>query len=248
VRINKFFTQNGICSRREADRHIEDGRVTINGVIAKLGDQVSSNDKIAFDGKEITETTEAFYIMYNKPRGITCTTDLKIEGNIIDAIKYPSRIFPIGRLDKFSTGLIFLTNDGAIVNQILRAQYGHEKEYEVEVSRPTDDDFLKKMASGVDIGDHITLPCRVKRLGRQTFSVILTEGKNRQIRRMCEALDHRVRNLHRVRIMNVVVGNLKLGQWSNIAAEQLKELKNILAKNREQKTTQPQLEISEQEE
>jgi 23S rRNA pseudouridine2604 synthase len=230
VRINKFFTEQGFCSRRQADRLIEEKRVKINGRIAVLGDQVSETDEVTLDGKAMAFTPPKTYIMYNKPRGITSTTDLRIEGNIITAVKHPLRVFPIGRLDKDSTGLIFLTNDGDIVNKILRAQFGHEKEYVVEINRPADEEFLKKMSQGVDIGDHVTLPCNIKKLGGNTFSLILTEGKNRQIRRMCETLGARVKNLNRIRIMNIKIGDLKPGAWKDIPKDQLAELKKILEK------------------
>ena len=231
MRINKFFTEQGFCSRRQADKLIEEERVKINGRVAVLGDQVAEGDEVTLDGKVISFNPTKTYIMYNKPRGITCTTDLSIEGNIIDAIKHPLRVFPIGRLDKDSTGLIFLTNDGDIVNKILRAQFGHEKEYVVEINRPVDDEVLKKLSGGVDIGDHVTLPCKVRKIGGNTFSIILTEGKNRQIRRMCEALGSRVKNLHRIRIMNIKIADLKMGQWKDIPKDQLDALKKDLEKS-----------------
>jgi 23S rRNA pseudouridine2604 synthase len=230
MRINKFFTERGYCSRRQADKLIEDKRVTINGRIAVLGDQVSESDIVLIDGKAIVINSLRTYIMYNKPRGITCTTDIRIAGNIIDAIKHPLRVFPIGRLDKESTGLILLTNDGDIVNKILRAQFGHEKEYIVEINRPIDEGFLNKMAQGINIGDHVTLPCKIKKVGGNTFNIILTEGKNRQIRRMCEALGAVVKNLHRVRIMNIKIGNLRPGQWVDIPKPDFEELQRTLAK------------------
>jgi 23S rRNA pseudouridine2604 synthase len=224
MRINKFFTDQGHCSRREADKLISAGRVQINGRKAVLGDQVEPNDEVTLDGKKILFNPKRIYIMYNKPQGVTCTTDTRVRGNIIEAVGYSQRIFTIGRLDKDSTGLIFLTNDGDIVNRILRAQYRHEKEYQVEVDHALTDEFLQKMASGVDIGDHLTLPCKTIKLGKNSFSLILTEGKNRQIRRMCEALGYFVRKLHRVRIMNVKVGDLPLGKWKEIPAHELNSL------------------------
>jgi len=216
MRINRFFSDQGYCSRREADRLIESQRVKINGRLAVLGDKVSNDDVVELDGKKILFNPPKKYIMYNKPRGITCTTDLKIEGNIIQAVNYSQRIYPIGRLDKESTGLIFLTNDGDIVNKILRAQFGHEKEYNVEINAPVTTDFLVKMRSGVDIGDHLTKKCVVEKIGPNKFKIILTEGKNRQIRRMCEVCGVRVKNLHRVRIMNVRINDLKAGEWKEI--------------------------------
>jgi 23S rRNA pseudouridine2604 synthase len=228
VRINKFLSERGICSRRQADSLIALGRVGINGKQALLGDQVSESDLVTVDGHEVSVKPEPTYLMYNKPTEITCTTERKISGNIIDAINYPGRIFPIGRLDKDSSGLIFLTNDGDIVNQILRAQFGHEKEYIVETARPFTEDFIKKMSKGVDIGDYITKNCKTKMINQSTFSIVLTEGKNRQIRRMCEALGARVRKLTRIRIMNIKLGDLKVGEWRKIPAPELVELKNIL--------------------
>ena len=230
MRINKFFTDQGQCSRREADRLITAGRVKINGRTAVLGDQVTAEDTITLDNKKIVHNAAPIYIMYHKPVGVTCTSDPNTPGNIIDAVKYPSRIFAIGRLDKTSTGLIFLTNDGEIVNNILRAQFGHEKEYEVEVHGPYPDSFLQKMAAGVKLSDYKTQPCKTARLSTRKFSIILTEGKNRQIRRMTEALGFTVMKLHRVRIMNVHIGDLKLGEWKNIPEKDLAELKLVLEK------------------
>jgi 23S rRNA pseudouridine2604 synthase len=224
MRINKFFTEHGYCSRREADRLIESGRVKINGRVALLGDQVLPDDKVYVDDKIVTSEQKKVYLMYNKPRGITCTTEKDVRGNIIDAVNYPSRIFMIGRLDKDSTGLIFLTNDGDIVNKILRAQFGHEKEYIVEINQPVTDQFLKLMSSGVNIGDTVTKPCRVNKIKGNTFSIILTEGKNRQIRRMCETCGATVKNLHRIRIMNVRLDDLGSGQWQEIPKPQFEEL------------------------
>lgn len=232
MRINKFFTERGLCSRREADRLIEARRVKINDRVAVLGDQVNEGDKVFVDGKLIEFSPPKTYIMYNKPRGITSTTDLRIDGNIVDAVAHPERVFPIGRLDKDSTGLIFLTNDGDIVNKILRAQFGHEKEYIVEINRPVDESFIKKLSSGVDIGGYVTKPCKVKKVGGNTFTIILTEGKNRQIRRMCEAQGAVVKNLQRVRIMNVKLGSLKSGQWQDIPAGELSELMKVLETQR----------------
>jgi 23S rRNA pseudouridine2604 synthase len=224
MRINRYFSDQGYCSRREADRLIEAQRVKINGRVAVLGDKVNDDDVVELDGKKILFNPPKKYIMYNKPRGITCTTDLKIEGNIIQAVNYSQRIYPIGRLDKESTGLIFLTNDGDIVNKILRAQFGHEKEYNVEINAPVTTDFLVKMRSGVDIGDHLTKKCVVEKIGPNKFKIILTEGKNRQIRRMCEVCGTRVKNLHRVRIMNVRINDLKAGEWKEIPDKDFQEL------------------------
>jgi 23S rRNA pseudouridine2604 synthase len=232
MRINRYLTDVGYCSRREADRLIESGKVKINDQLAKLGQQVGPGDIVFVDGKKVGQVGEQrkrTYLMYHKPRGIICTTDTTEPGNIVDAIAYSERVFPIGRLDKDSTGLIFLTSDGEIVNKILRAQFGHEKEYEVIVDKPVDDTFLKKMSSGVDIGDHFTLPCKIKKINPSTFSLILTEGKNRQIRRMCEALGYKVRHLKRVRIMNVRLGKLKEGEFKSIPQDELKKLMELLS-------------------
>jgi 23S rRNA pseudouridine2604 synthase len=228
MRINKFFTEQGYCSRREADRLIQAGRVKINERLAVLGDQVGADDSVFLDGQLIEFHPPKKYIMYNKPLGITCTTDLRVEGNIIDAVKHDLRIFPIGRLDKYSTGLIFLTNDGDIVNKILRAQFGHEKEYIIEINCPVTDDFIRKMSSGVDIGGYVTKNCKVKKIRGNTFSIILTEGKNKQIRRMCEALDTVVKKLHRIRIINVNIGSLRSGEWVDIDPKLLGEMHKIL--------------------
>lgn len=228
MRINKYFTDRGYCSRREADRLIEAGRVKINGRKAVLGDKVEETDNVTIDGNKLTTRGKRVYVMYNKPFGVTCTTDRETPRNIVDEIKHPLRVFPIGRLDKASTGLIFLTNDGDIVNKILRAQYGHEKEYEVEVNAPYPDSFLKDMASGVDIGDYTTKPCKLTRLSDTWFSIVLTEGKNRQIRRMTEALGFKVKQLHRIRIMNVLIGDLDLGKWKDIPVDDLEKLKAML--------------------
>ena len=231
IRINKYFTEQGYCSRREADKLIETKQVTINGRIAVLGDQVEETDIVTLSGKQILFNPKRTYIMYNKPRGVTCTTDLKISGNIIEAVNHHIRVFPIGRLDKDSSGLIFLTNDGDIVNQILRAQFGHEKEYVVELYKNFDDSFMTGMGSGVDLGDHTTKPCKVSRVDNKTFKIILTEGKNRQIRRMCEFFKHKVKTLKRIRIMNILIKDLPEAKWKDIPSVELQELKDILSKN-----------------
>jgi 23S rRNA pseudouridine2604 synthase len=231
LRINKFFSDQGFCSRRQADRLIAAGRVRINGRLAGLGDQVSQGDQVTVDGNPVASNSPKVYVMYNKPKGIICTTDRAIHGNIADAVAHPLRVFHIGRLDKDSTGLIFMTNDGDIVNRILRAQYGHEKEYEVEVDKPLTEEFLKRMSGGVDIGDYVTKPCAVKQVSKNTFTIILTEGKNRQIRRMCESLGFFVRKLHRFRIMNVEIGDLKPGEWKDIPEPQMKALQAMLSES-----------------
>lgn len=233
MRINKFISDQGHCSRREADKLIESGRVKLNSRVAVLGDKVQPGDQVFIDGQLLeNRPPDHEYIMYNKPLGITTTTDLRVEGNIIEAVGHSKRIFPVGRLDKYSTGLIFLTNDGDIVNKILRAQYGHEKEYVVEINQPVDADFLKKMSDGVDIGDYVTKPCRTKLIRGNTFSIVLTEGKNRQIRRMCEALGAVVKKLERIRIMNIKLGSLKPGEWISIPEKALNDLKVTLEKSK----------------
>ena len=220
IRINKFFTQQGLCSRREADRLIEEGRVTINGRVAVLGDQVRPGDVIVGDGRVVAWGNEPVYIKFHKPVGITTTTELDVPDNIIAFIGHPARIFPVGRLDKDSSGLILLTNDGDIVNEVLRAEHGHEKEYLVQVDRPFDQAFLDRMARGVVILGKPTRPCTVSRCGKRQFRVILTEGRNRQIRRMCRALGYRVVSLHRVRIMHLTIGDLRVGQWKNLTHQE----------------------------
>ncbi len=215
ISLNKYISDTGHCSRREADKLIAAGQVQINGVTARLGNRVSPGDEVRLNGVLITSQHKppALYIMLNKPVGITCTTDQSIPGNIIDHIGYPERIFPIGRLDKPSQGLILLTNDGDIVNKILRAGNQHEKEYIVSVNRPLTQDFLQQMANGVSILDTITQPCTVEQLGKHTFRIILTQGLNRQIRRMCSHLGYEVSSLQRTRIMHIRLGKLQPGQW-----------------------------------
>lgn len=220
-RINRFFTRQGACSRREADRLIQANRVTINGRVAKVGDVVTPNDVIALDGLVIPWGKESIYIKYNKPVGITTTTELHVPGNIIAAIGHPERIFPIGRLDKDSSGLILLTNNGEIVNRILRAEHGHEREYLVRVDRPYDQAFLRRMAEGVVILGKKTKPCQVARLGPRHFRIILTEGRNRQIRRMCQTLGFRVVELQRTRIMGIRLEALPDGQWKTLTRDEL---------------------------
>jgi 23S rRNA pseudouridine2604 synthase len=220
MRVNKFFTQQGICSRRDADRLIADGRVTINGRVAKLGDQVGYHDIVARDGQIIEWGNTPVYIKYHKPVGVTTTSESHVRRNIIDEIGHPARIFPIGRLDKDSSGLILLTNDGDIVNAILRVEHGHEREYQVETDRDFDRDFLERMVSGVMILGKKTQPCVMQRLAPKRFRIVLTEGRNRQIRRMCRQLGYRVVALHRVRIMHVTVEGLAPGQWKDLNEEE----------------------------
>ena len=229
TRINKYLSEVGHCSRRAADALLEQGRITINGVVPELGTRVQSGDRVAVDGVEVaTSDQERIVIAYHKPVGIVCTTDTRREkDNIIDAIKFPTRIYPIGRLDKMSEGLIFLTNDGDIVNDILRARYGHEKEYHVTVNAPITPEFIDKMASGVAILDTVTMPCAVEATGKQSFKIILKQGLNRQIRRMCEELGYRVRRLKRVRIMNVELGDLPVGTYRPLDDLEMRKLRAL---------------------
>jgi 23S rRNA pseudouridine2604 synthase len=224
IRINKFFTEQGICSRREADRLIESGVVTINGRVAKLGDHVEPKDVIAREGCVILWRKAGLYIKYHKPVGVTTTSEAHIPRNIIAEIGHPERIFPIGRLDKDSSGLILLTNDGDIVNDILRTEFGHEREYLVQVDRSFDQSFLDKMSRGVVILGSKTKPCRMTRVGGDRFRIVLTEGRNRQIRRMCQALGYRVIKLHRTRIMHLTVEGLKVGEWKELTTQEREEL------------------------
>ncbi|UVT17824.1 MAG: pseudouridine synthase [Nitrospira sp.] len=224
MRINKFFTEHGICSRREADRLIESGAITINGRVAKLGDQVAPGDIIAREGRVILWGKASIYIKYHKPVGVTTTSESHIPRNIIAEIGHPERIFPIGRLDKDSSGLILLTNDGDIVNEILRAEFGHEREYLVQVDRPFDQSFLDHLSRGVVILGSRTKPCRTRRVERDQFRIILTEGRNRQIRRMCRTLGYRVMTLHRTRIMHITVDGLSAGSWKELTSPEREEL------------------------
>jgi 23S rRNA pseudouridine2604 synthase len=224
VRLNKFLSETGLCSRREADAWIESGRVQVNGTTAVLGTQVADGDEVRLDGQPVVRKPERVYLALNKPVGIECTTDRSVPGNIVDFVGHRERIFPIGRLDKDSEGLILLTNDGDIVNRVLRAEHEHEKEYIVSVDRPLTPGFLEGMAHGVPILDTVTNPCKVRQVGRNTFRIVLTQGLNRQIRRMCEHFDYTVRGLQRVRIMHVQLGNLPLGKWRNLTAAEVRPL------------------------
>lgn len=226
MRINKYISETGICSRREADKWIDARRVTLNGVIAELGSKVEAGDEVRVDGKLINEEQKptSVYIVLNKPVGITSTTERHIKGNIIDFVNHPERIFPIGRLDKDSEGLILLTNDGDIVNLILRAENEHDKEYIVTVDKPVTDSFLKGMSEGVRILGTVTQSCQVQRMGDRVFRIILTQGLNRQIRRMCTAFGYQVRRLQRIRIMNIKLDDLSSGQWRDLSDSELKEL------------------------
>ena len=230
TRINKYLSEVGYCSRRAADKLIEQGRVTINGQVPEMGTKISDGDTVRVDGKLITESQEKpVYLAFNKPIGIVCTTDTRVEkDNIIDFINYPKRIFPIGRLDKPSEGLIFLTDDGDIVNKILRSRNGHDKEYLVTVDRPITEDFLQKMRNGVPILDTLTKKCEVTQIGSHEFKIILTQGLNRQIRRMCEHLDYRVKHLKRIRIMNVKL-DIAVGKWRDLTRAELLEINRLTA-------------------
>ena len=221
MRLNKYISETGVCSRREADKWIDAGRVTCNGNPAALGTQVGEGDVVCIDGQPIGAKKKQIYIALNKPVGVTCTTEAHIEDNIIELVGYPERIFPIGRLDKDSEGLILLTNDGDIVNEILRSENNHEKEYIVTVDRPITDLSLQMMAGGVKIMGELTKPCKVGRIDPQSFRIILTQGLNRQIRRMCSALGYKARRLQRVRIMNIHLGTLGRGQWRHLTDSEL---------------------------
>ncbi len=224
IRLNKYISESGICSRREADKFIEAGKVSINGEKAVVGSKVSNTDTVIVNGIAIKPKINKVYIALNKPVGITCTTETHVDGNIINFMNYPERIFPIGRLDKPSEGLIFLTNDGDIVNKILRAGNNHEKEYIVSVDKPITKEFIAAMEGGVPILDTITKPCKVKKIGKCTFNIVLTQGLNRQIRRMCEYLGYSVSSLKRVRIMNISLSSLPVGKWRYLSEKEVQEL------------------------
>ena len=227
-RLNKAISETGYCSRRAADKLIEEGKVKVNGNTPELGTKVTANDVITVNGTVVTKEVENIYLAFNKPVGITCTTELQIEGNIIDYINYPERIFPIGRLDKPSEGLIFMTNDGDIVNKILRSKNSHQKEYIVTVSRRITDDFIYDMSNGVPILDTITEKCTVKRINDTTFNIILTQGLNRQIRRMCDYLGYQVYTLKRVRIMNISLDGIEKGEYRSFTKEELSEINELI--------------------
>ena len=233
TRINKYLSEVGFCSRRAADRLIDEGKVKINGAIPEIGTKVEDGDQVEVMGERINKSKKQknTYLAFNKPVGIVCTTDRRVEkDNIIDFIKYPKRIFPVGRLDKQSEGLIFLTNDGDIVNKILRAKNNHEKEYIVSVDLPINKEFIQRMSNGVEILDTITKNCFVKQLGQKKFKIILTQGLNRQIRRMCESLGYRVMSLKRVRIMNIKL-DVPTGKYREFTKEELIQLKGLLEKS-----------------
>ncbi|MGQ0827421.1 MAG: 23S rRNA pseudouridine(2604) synthase RluF [Bacteroidota bacterium] len=229
TRINKFISETGFCSRREADKLIEQGRVTVNGILPEIGTKINPGDKIKIDGKLLKNKETSIYIAFHKPIGITCTTDLKDKDNIIDFIRHPKRIFPIGRLDKASEGLIFLTNDGDIVNKILRAGNNHEKEYIVTVDKPVTPGFIQKMGNGVAILETVTQKCRVEQLDKNRFRIILTQGLNRQIRRMCEVLEYNVTKLKRIRIMNITLDGISPGKWRYLTDDEINTINKLVA-------------------
>lgn len=228
MRINKYLSETGIVSRRGADKWVEEGKVTINGELATVGSQVQAGDVVCVDGKEVKKQEQLVYIALNKPVGITSTTERHIKGNVVDFVNHPLRIFHIGRLDKDSEGLLLLTNDGDIVNEILRAENHHEKEYIVQVDHSITDEFIRKMGAGVNILDTTTLPCHVEKISDKVFKIILEQGLNRQIRRMCSALGYSVKRLQRIRIMNIKLGNLKVGQWRDLTEKERTELFKLL--------------------
>ena len=227
--LNKFISETGFCSRREADKYIDQERVTINSNIAVKGNRVQPGDVVEIDGEPIKKKDKIVYLVFNKPIGITCTTDLKDKDNIISFINFKSRIFPVGRLDKPSEGLIFLTNDGDIVNKILRAGNNHEKEYVVTVDKPINQEFIAKMSNGVKISETITKKCVVKQEGKNRFRIVLVQGLNRQIRRMCQVLGYHVHTLKRVRIMNITLANLPVGKWRYFTADEINTIEKSLS-------------------
>ena len=228
TRINKFLSESGHCSRREADKLLEEGRITINGIVPEMGTKVSIDDEVRVDGKLVREKREkSIYLAFNKPVGIECTTNQSVRDNIVDYINYPKRIFPIGRLDKASEGLIFMTDDGDIVNKILRARNNHEKEYIVTVNKQITDRFIQKMSNGVPILDTVTRKCKVEQISKFVFKIILTQGLNRQIRRMCEYLDYEVTALKRTRIINISL-DVHVGRYRELTADEIKQLNKLI--------------------
>ena len=228
IRINKYLSEAGVCSRREADRALEAGQIRIGDRVAALGDRVTSGDVVYYRGKPVKKETERILIAFHKPRGVVCTTSKKEGVNIVDYIGYPKRIYPVGRLDKDSTGLILLTNDGDIVNKMMRAGNRHEKEYVVTLDREITNDFIMQMSNGVPILDTVTRPCKVRQSGAREFHIILTHGLNRQIRRMCEALGYHVQTLKRLRIMNIRLGDLKEGTYRDVTQTEWRELQRLI--------------------
>ena len=226
MRLNKYLSDAGVCSRREADRLTEAGEITVNGKRAETGMQVESGDVVVVKGKTVVPEEKKVYLAFNKPRGIVCTAEKREKNNVIDYLSYPVRIYPVGRLDKDSEGLLLMTNDGAIVNGIMRARNRHEKEYQVEVNKETTPEFLKKMASGVPILDTVTRPCRIQKTGERSFTIILTQGLNRQIRRMCAQYDLEVLRLQRVREHCLELGTLPSGRWRYLTPAEIAALKD----------------------
>ncbi|MDY0779728.1 23S rRNA pseudouridine(2604) synthase RluF [Tenacibaculum sp. IB213877] len=229
VNLNKYISSTGICSRREAEKLIIEGRVTINNMPTELGNRVFEGDIVKIDGKPLKEKPKTLYIALNKPVGIVCTTDSKERKNIVKFVGHPQRLFPIGRLDKPSEGLIFLTNDGDIVNKILRAGNNHEKEYIVSVNKPIDERFIQRMSNGIPILGTVTKKCKVEKINDKTFKIILVQGLNRQIRRMCEYLGYEVKKLKRTRIMNVSLGSLKVGEWRELSSKEMNEINRLVS-------------------
>lgn len=227
-RINKYISERGICSRRKADEIIKSGRVSVNGKKAEIGEKVLEGDEVRVDGKLVSEPEKRVYIALNKPRGIICTTDKRVRDNIVDYINYPERIFPVGRLDVASEGLIILTNDGDIVNKILRSKNNHEKEYIVTVNKEITEEFLRKMSNGVKILGTVTKKCSIKKESKFVFRIVLTQGLNRQVRRMCETLEYNVTKLKRVRIMNIKTDNIPYGKWRYLTDKEIKIMKKLL--------------------
>lgn len=232
IRLNKFISEAGICSRREADRLIEAGRVTIDGKTAVTGTRVLSGQKVCVDGKPVQKEEERIFLAVNKPRGIECTANPQVKNNLITFLNYPKKITYLGRLDKDSTGLILMTNDGEINNRMMRARNHHEKEYLVKVNREVTEDFIQKMGSGVPILDTVTRKCFVEKTGTYSFRIILTQGLNRQIRRMCEYFGYEVKKLHRIRVMNIELGNLKPGEYRHLTASEVAELDRLTQEER----------------
>lgn len=228
IRLNKYLSDAGVCSRREADRLTEQGWITVDGKKAELGMKIDPDSRVTVHGKLVKKETEKVLLALNKPAGIVCTAEKREKNNVIDYLNYPKRVYPIGRLDKDSTGLLLLTNDGELVNKIMRAGNYHEKEYVVKVDKPVTTSFCKKMASGVKILDTVTRPCKIWKTGENEFHIILTQGLNRQIRRMCQAMGYRVLTLKRIRIMNILLGTQKEGSYREIKGEEWKELKKML--------------------
>ena len=230
TRVNRYISSSGFCSRRKADEYVAAGLVTVDGEIAVPGTRVLEGQDVRVDGKPLFPDEDYLYIALHKPLGITCTTDTRVKDHVIDYLHFDKRIYPIGRLDKMSTGLLLLTNDGSIVNRILRAEGRHEKEYLVEVDKPLTDEFIQSMQSGVPILDRVTLPCKLIPTGSHTFRIILTQGLNRQIRRMCDYLGYSVRRLKRTRIMNIDIGTLPLGEWRSLTFKEIRDLKAMTVK------------------